>query len=252
MIAIVVSLKREIGPYIDRHQFKPIYKSGGVEFLGSNSQPSLVVATSGIGKLCAIRATKIAIGKFSPDLIISAGFAGGVKPGYKTGDIVYCNQMLSSESLDFTKFNSFKYKMSNPITNETGHGCLTVDKVIHDKFIKRTIGNNFPVTVIDMEGFWVAEIADSDQIPIQIVRAIYDSVDDSLPKNVAAIVQLSNSGWYRFLREVAKRPLIIPHLFKLYEKSGIASEALSETLEKLVNDSAKKLFNKTSLNHANP
>ena len=142
--------------------------------------------------------------------------------------------------------------MSNPITNETGHGCLTVNKVIHDKIIKRTIGNNFPVTVIDMEGFWVAEIADSGQIPIQIVRAIYDSVDDSLPKNVAAIVQLSNSGWYRFLREVAKRPLIIPHLFKLYEKSGIASEALSETLEKLVNDSARKLFNETSLNHANP
>ena len=251
MIVIVVSLKREIGPYIDRHQFRPIYKSGGVEFLGTNSKPSLIVATSGIGKYCSMLATKLAIRKFSPDLIISAGFAGGVQSGYKTGDIVYCNQMLSSESPDFTKIHSLRYKMSNPITNEAGHGCLTVNKVIHDRIIKRTIGNNFPVTVIDMEGFWVAEIADSDQIPIQIVRAIYDSVEDSLPKNVAALVQSSNSGWYPVLREVAKRPLIIPHLFKLYEKSGIASKALSESLEKLVNDSARKLFNETSLNHAN-
>lgn len=252
MILIIASLKREIAPFIERHQFKSVYKSQNSEFFGSDSQPSLILATSGIGKINAITATKTAIKQYSPELIISASFAGGVQQGYKTGDIVYCNLMLSSNSLDFQKSHSFRSKMSNTNTSHNMHGCLTVNRVIHDKIIKRSIGDNFPVTVIDMEGFWVLGIADSEKIPIQLIRVIYDSVEDSLPKNIAGLIELSNPSWYPVLKEVVKRPLIIPHLFKLYEKSGIASEALSETLEKLVNDSARKLFNETSLNHANP
>src|SRR5438045_7385401 len=98
MIAILVAVRQELKPILRRADTDLVVRQEHLDFhegtLGG--QPVALLAL-GIGKECARIAAEMTIRCYRPDLIISAGFAGGLVPAVADGDIV-----IGTEALEFT------------------------------------------------------------------------------------------------------------------------------------------------------
>ena len=88
MMVIVASLREEMAAFLRQGGFKEAGHDGTARFHLSLAERQVAVVLSGIGKERAVEAASRAVESFQPDLIVSAGFAGGVKPGLRSGDLV--------------------------------------------------------------------------------------------------------------------------------------------------------------------
>ena len=96
MRAIVAAFREEIRDYLKRGKFRVADRDDSLRFYyQSRLVPEVVVVEGGPGKQRAVDATEQLIERYNPDLIISAGFAGSVQEGIKTGDLFICDRLLS-------------------------------------------------------------------------------------------------------------------------------------------------------------
>jgi hypothetical protein len=99
---------------------------------------------------------------------------------------------------------------------------------------KRSLGDRFPVAVVDMESYWVAEIAARAGVQSVVVRCVLDPVDRTLPALVSDLIE--SDGVARLLRSlvyVATKPRSIPDLLRLARETATAKKALARTLESI-------------------
>src|SRR5216684_227962 len=95
MIAILVAVRQELKPILRRADTDLVVRQEHLDFhegtLGG--QPVALLAL-GIGKECARIAAEMTIRCYRPDLIISAGFGGGLTSDVREGDIVIGTEVL--------------------------------------------------------------------------------------------------------------------------------------------------------------
>ena len=96
MIAILVAVKQELRPILARAEASHIVRQAHLDFYeGTLAGKPVALLALGIGKECARIAAEMTIRCYRPDLIISAGFGGGLSPQVANGDIV-----IGTEALD--------------------------------------------------------------------------------------------------------------------------------------------------------
>ena len=228
MIVVVAALKQEVSGYIRRHRLRPAGRLDGAALFETQTGRNTAVVLSGVGKTQARRAAELAIDRYSPDVIISAGFSGGAVPGLATGDVVVCGRVMAASSSDPTALDRSAEPIEMP--GQPDQVCLTVPRLAHDPESKRMIGQSLPVTVIDMESYWVAETAAQRGAPVRVVRSILDAVDDTLPDFVYG---LAGRGWPAALGLAFRKPSTVPEVARLARKANTASRALSAALAAL-------------------
>src|SRR5439155_5165762 len=95
MIAILVAVKQELRPILRRADARHIVRQQHLDFYeGTLAGQPVALLALGIGKECARIAAEMTIKCYRPDLIISAGFAGGLVPAVADGDIVIGTEVL--------------------------------------------------------------------------------------------------------------------------------------------------------------
>src|SRR5512137_1380100 len=99
MIAILVAVKQELRPILERANADHIVRQQHLDFHeGSFAGQPVAILALGVGKECGRIAAEVTIRCYRPDLIISAGFGGGLQSSVKVGDIV-----LGTEALDLAE-----------------------------------------------------------------------------------------------------------------------------------------------------
>src|SRR2546425_1217144 len=95
MIAILVAVKQELRPILRRARAEHIVRQAHLDFHeGTLAGQPVALLALGIGKECARIAAEMTIRCYRPDLIISAGFGGGLAEDVKAGDIVIGTEVL--------------------------------------------------------------------------------------------------------------------------------------------------------------
>ena len=256
-LAVVTAFKEEVKDYLKTGRFRVAAREGQIQLYRSSSQAGVVVAVGAVGRKRAEEATIHLIERFQPGLIVSAGFAAGVQPGLNAGDIVLCDRLLSIEGPaplwdpDAARERSLTDlsvlgRLTDGIGGTPGRplfaGCLSVPEFVPSSSTKAWIGEIFPVSIIDMESYWVSETAASYGISHAVVRCVLDPVEQTLPRFVSGVVGGPQwRRWDRTLRYLLTRPSEIPRLIHLARAAAVARASLSEFLTKLTSALASPL-----------
>jgi adenosylhomocysteine nucleosidase len=210
-IGIVVAVREELRAVSLLLTAPCFHAPGGgsrQEFLsGSLGGHRVVVGRSGMGAARAYSLTESLIERFSPELLIVAGFAAGLTKEAAPGDIVIASKVeqapaapvkaagkggATSQALDpvpepirivadpsvLTAARRVRIKGVRVLEG----GVLTAAGVAQTRHEKRAAAEQAPGAIaVDMESAGAAVAAGAAGIPLMVVRAISDGVDDDLP-----------------------------------------------------------------------
>ena len=248
MLGIVAAFKEEVNSYLKPRGFRVVAINDSLSFYQSAASPGPTIVVGAFGRQGAEEATRQLIESYSPDYIVSAGFAGGVKPGIRLGQIFLCDKLRAVEGpaihwrpdnvkeLDQTDFERvdelFEARSSSPDYGRCA--CLSVSEFIPSSQMKSWIGETFGVSIIDMESYWVSETAAAHGIPHLVVRCVLDTVEETLPVFVGNAVRAEQArSWSRALKYVARRPTELLRLIAMPVRVRRAGARLGEFLSVL-------------------
>lgn len=110
-------------------------------------------------------------------LVVSTGFAGGIRPGFQVGDLVLASEVIHAPSGARHRPASSFFSLSE--TAFVGP-FVTVEKALADPKEKARAGNRFGAIAVDMESAAVAQAATQAGVAWVAVRAILDPMETPL------------------------------------------------------------------------
>ena len=245
-IVILAALKEEVADFLAQGHYREAVRTDGNRCFESSSERDVAVVVGGVGKERAESATRAALERYGPDLAISAGFAGAVRPGLSTGDLVVCSRVWSVEGptegwsresarsrglLEGASDSGVAHALEQMRPQPKNADCLSAPRLVAGSRTKKWIGTQFPVSIIDMESFWVTQTAARYDVPTIVVRSVFDPVEQTLPQFVAdAAASGAMARWRGALGLALSRPGQIPGLLRLAGQAKVARRALAQCL----------------------
>lgn len=213
-IAIVAAMEREVWPLVkDWGTAQKQYDGRSFKFF--EKSPAVLIC-GGIGSEAARRAAEAVISLYQPQVIISAGFAGGLDPSLNAG------QMLTPRHVVDVKDGS-------RTDSGAGEGTLVSFESVANVEQKAKLADAYGAHAVDMEAAAVARSAEAHGIKFMACKVISDTHDSRLPP----IMQFVRNGSFNtagFVAHVAIRPWLWGSVVKLARNSAIAARVLSEAL----------------------
>jgi nucleoside phosphorylase len=247
-VLVTFAMEAEFAPWRRRHAFRRKESVHGSHRGGSDAWYSsriddlqLDVYLTGIGWKGA-KAFLSSLLKEKPDLCISSGLAGGLRPELKSGEIVVAREALL--------LNGGKRFRSRPLlvdlAEETGATpvkmFLTNAQVVCRAQSKKSMAEFGDV--VEMESFHVLTRAREQQVPALAIRAISDTVEEDLPLDFAWSTGGDGQISYgKLLLQVGRRPHKIPAMINFGKRSEKAAQNLADFLDKYIAAVRKRYLN---------
>ncbi len=239
MIAVIIALQAEAGPFLSR--LLDIKRSRLGEFplaAGKCNSADVVVCRSGAG-VRAQTAARLLLQRHHPAALVSAGFGGGLDPALETGDVVVCQRVHldgapgeMDVACDEGLVRAAREAAAKAGLRAVLGGAVTVDRVAatpEEKALLLQPGRH----VAEMEGHGVGMAAQAAGVRFLAVKVVLDEAEDSLAGVPRFIAADGSTRLSRAARYVLRCPWALPSLVRLGRKQSEASEALAELLEGL-------------------
>jgi adenosylhomocysteine nucleosidase len=232
-VGIVCALPLELQDFLGRCERVRSYAGRDFQFRGGRYDGiRIVVAESGTGRDRARRATQALIDAHQPDWILSCGFAGGLQPQMKIGQIVVADKLLAANAEPV----QIGVNMSTDPARGLHVGTLfTADQIVRTIAEKKTLAEQTGALAVDMESHAVAELCRTLSRRCLAVRVISDDLSRDLPPEVLSV--FGGTGAVRFGAVVGalwKRPSSYQDLWQLRENAIAAGKHLADFLDGVV------------------
>ena len=242
MIAILVAVRQELRPILRRANADHIVRQEHLDFHeGTLAGQPVALLALGIGKECARIAAEMTIHCYRPDLIISAGFGGGLQPHVQDGDIVVGTEILElrrDESAEITWDST--HKSAHP-TRLNGDGTpdlrihygkiVTTNEMVLRAANKSRIGKATGALAVDMETSAVAAVCAARKTDLLGVRCITDNDHEDLPDEFNDFFVLGQLQAKRVLSSCMRDPRVLMDLARLGYRAKHAGRNLARFLE---------------------
>jgi len=169
----------------------------------------------------------------APDVCISTGLAGGLRPQYEKGDVVAASLVSSRETRETVGSNTRLLEIAADCGAKIAEKCMTNRNILGKAQFKRAMGEF--ADIVDMESFHVMTMATGPQIRAITIRAISDTVGEDMPLDFARV--LARNGqiiFHQVLFQLARYPHRIPAMIRFGRESQRASEKLADFLDRYV------------------
>jgi adenosylhomocysteine nucleosidase len=214
-IAIVAALEREVWPLVK--DWRTIHKQHDGRAFKFFERENAVLVCGGIGAQAARRAAEAIIMLYRPELLVSAGFAGGLDPALRTGHAL--NPRLVIDAGDGSRIDS-----------GTGEGVLVSFAAVADAEQKMNLARAYGADVVDMEAAAVSRCAQAHGVQFMACKVVSDSRDQRLPPVARFVASDGTFQSFRFLAHVALRPWLWAGVGQLARNSTIAAQSLCKQL----------------------
>lgn len=163
-----------------------------------------------------------------PGLIIAAGFAGGLNPELKLGQVILDDADLQEHGLN----------LSGPA--ELFHGKIhSASKVMVTPSEKASLRKESEADAVDMESSAIRSIARSHRIPMIALRVITDPYNEALPLDFNQFMNSTGSVRYgRLAFHLLSNPSTVSGLIQFQKKLEYAAQQLGATLNLLLDTPA--------------
>lgn len=195
----------------------------------------VVIIRSGAGRENAARAAETLIDGHRPQVVISAGFAGGLSPSLMRHDI------LSADCVIDTSGRQININVQSMPSVPDWPGLrigklISVDHVVRESSEKQSLYQLHQALAVDMETFVVAEVCRRRDVPLFAVRIIHDTAGDILPPDVEHLLRQKSEAARlgAALSAIWRRPASIKDLWAMKENSLIGSVHLAKFIAHLI------------------
>ena len=213
-VAIVAAMEREIQPLVK--DWNIVYKEHDGRAYKFFEKQNAVAVCGGIGSEAARRGAEAAINLYSPALIVSAGFAGGLDPKLEAGQMLTPRHVVDAS--DGSRTDS-----------GTGEGVLVSFATVADVQQKAKLADAYGAHAVDMEAAAVARSAEAHGIKFLACKVISDTHDSRLPP-IMRFVKNGHFNTGSFIAHVVIRPWLWRGVVQLARNSAVAAKVLSEAL----------------------
>jgi nucleoside phosphorylase len=191
----------------------------------ARAEPRLRVCISGVGRARAERAIEEVLRAGPPALVITAGFAGALRPGLDVGAVLYdvdaghpLGRALAATGAQPGRFHCAAHML---VTAQEKAAC------------HRQTGAD----AVEMESGWIRERCRQAGVPSATVRAISDGAEEDLPLDFNRLTnpeqQLSP---LKLAGALLRQPGAIPGLQRLQRQTARASQALARVLQQALQE----------------
>jgi adenosylhomocysteine nucleosidase len=192
-------------------------------------RPGVFTLIVGIGRQNAERSVRKFLPAAAPKLVLTCGFAGGLNPALKAGDVVFEIQELHSPSsiLDLpAKLNAAGAKPGK---------FFCADRIATTVAEKKQLRAQTGADAVEMESAAIHAVCRERGFPCATVRVISDAADEDLPLDFNALAKPDQSLDYgKLFFAIAKSPGKIGALKALQKKTKFSAEKLAEVLSKIL------------------
>lgn len=241
MIAILVAVNQELNPILRRASANHLVRQAHLDFYeGTLAGEPVAMLALGAGKECARIAAEVTIRCYRPDLVISAGFGGGLHPSVADGDIV-----IGTEVLDLSQDSGAQVRWRSALTLTPrdelameNNNCkvhrgkiLTTDDIVIRAATKQHLGRATGALAADMETSAVATVCAAHGTDMLALRCITDNDHEDLPEDLDDFFVVGQLQLSRLLSACNRHPRLILDLAKLGHRASIAGANLARFLE---------------------
>lgn len=163
-----------------------------------------------IGMPIAANSTQQLIDEFKLEKLILAGFAGGLDPSLKRGDLLHVP------------------------SDEIARTIYTGDEVVATVDDKKALWEKTDCRIVDMESGPVAEVAAAHGIPFSVVRVVSDAADEAVPVDILDYGYDREKGKETPVRmgvRLATHPKEIFEVKRFLERTGPCRKILADAIE---------------------
>ena len=208
MILVCFALKEEAAPF---HKI-------------AARHPGIVTLIVGIGRQNAEKSVRSFLATSSPELVLTCGFAGGLKPNLNLGDVVF---ELSAHNAQLT--TRLLAAGAKPVT------FFCADRIATTGTEKQALHYQTHADAVEMESAAIHAVCAEKNISCATVRVISDTAHEDLPLDFNALAKPDKSlDFGKLFLAVAKSPGKIGALMQLQKKTKFAAEQLAGVLEKII------------------
>lgn len=186
---------------------------------------SVPIFLTGIGRENAERTTREFLASNAPGLLLTCGFAGGLIPELKVGDVIF----EIPPGCDDNSYAEVRSKLTAAGAKPAKFFCA--DRVAVTVAEKKKLRNDTGADVAEMESGAVQSICRGSGIRCVTVRVISDAADDDLPLDFNQFLKEDKSlDMGRLMMAVAKAPWKMGALMQLQQNTKLAAQKLAEVL----------------------
>jgi len=183
---------------------------------------------------------------YDPNLVLTCGFAGGLNPDLKPGDVVFDLTDRRGEFHEPQTENESGARVTRPSESSSLRKKLAASGAKPVKFFcadriattvaeKKQLRAETGADAVEMESEAIHAICRERGIPCATVRVISDTANEDLPLDFNRLSKPDKSLDYGKLAwAITKSPGKIGALLKLRKKTKCAAEQLAAVLEKIV------------------
>ena len=229
-ILVTFAVDAEFAPWRKRKEFRRKQGLPELYVTGVNGLEVFVLLT-GIGWDGASSSFALADAlKEKPDICISSGLAGALKPAYRHGDILVARRVCRPEG------DQVVTPIPSLVSSAEENGARIVETFVTSDRIVQTAEEKSKLSArgeaVEMESFHVLRAATRARIPCVAVRAVSDTAEEELPLDFEQVVDRAGQvRWPNLLREVGPHPKRIRALVRFGGRSKAAANQLSDFLD---------------------
>ena len=178
----------------------------------------------GMGKRNAQRVIRAALAEARPDLVLTCGFAGGLRPELAMGTVVFAADPETGLEavLLAAGGRSAHFHCAERVAATAGQ--------------KRALWETTGADAVEMESEIVCAVCREQKIPSAIVRVILDTANEDLPLDFNQLMTADQKMSYgKLALALAKSPGKVGALRRLQENSKAAAGKLAQVLAAVLN-----------------
>jgi adenosylhomocysteine nucleosidase len=177
----------------------------------------------GIGRANAEKSVRAFLATTSPKLVLTCGFAGGLNPDLKLGDVVF----------EIPKPSTFNLQLSTRAATPAKFFCA--DRIATTVAEKKKLRAETGADAVEMESAAIHAVCAEKKIPCVTVRVISDTAREDLPLDFNLLAKADQSlDFGKLFLAIAKSPGKIGALMQLQKKTQFAAQQLADVLEKII------------------
>jgi adenosylhomocysteine nucleosidase len=180
------------------------------------------ILVTGIGRQNARRSLVDQLAQSTPGLVLTCGFAGGLDPALKIGDVIF-------EPADSPRAEALTRAGARP------GKFFCAGRIASTAAEKKKLRDETGADAVDMESEAIHAVCRERGIPCVTVRVISDTAHDDMPLDFNQLSKPDLSLDYGKLAwAVAKSPGKIGALLKLQKETRFAAERLAQALAGII------------------
>ncbi|MGN0106625.1 MAG: 5'-methylthioadenosine/adenosylhomocysteine nucleosidase [Hominilimicola sp.] len=227
VVGIIGAMELEVQALKELMDKADIQKISTIDFYKGNiNGVDTVVAVAGVGKVNAAVCAQTMILKYSPDLIINVGVAGGLADNFRIGDIAVADYVvehdmdtspLGDEKGFISGINMVQMPCDKPLADmmikavDTVGGIKAQRGIIAsgDQFIdtqeeRGRIINEFGAIATEMEGASIGHVCTMNNVCFGVLRAISDGANDDSYMDFPEFAKMAAENSIKIILELLK------------------------------------------------